>query len=75
MWIAINLFWLHTEDKDLHPTAPELLGVSLHCILRFAICDDDQHFGEIQPGAGGLGESVFQDVAEGIAWSNETERF
>lgn len=74
MWNVINLFWLCTEDKDLHPPAPELPGVALHWILRFAICDDHQHFGKILPGAGRLIESVFKDEVEGIAWSKETGR-
>lgn len=75
MWNVINLFWLHTEDKDLHPRAPELLGVALHCILRCAICDDHQHFGKTRPGAGRLVESVSQDKVEGIACSDTTDRF
>lgn len=75
MWNVIKSFWLRTEDKDLHPPVPELLGVALHWILRFAICDDHQHFGKTLPGAGRLGESVFQEVVEGIACSNETRLF
>lgn len=74
MWNVINPLWQRTEDKDLHPPAAELLGVTLHWILRFAICDDHQHFGKTLPGAGRLGESVFQEVVEGIAWSKETVR-
>lgn len=65
-WNVINLFWLRTQDKDLHPPVPELPGVALHWILRFAICDDYQHFGETAPGAGRLGESVLQDEVESI---------
>lgn len=72
MWNVINP--LRTEDKDLHPPAAELLGITLHWILRFAVCDDHQHFGEILPSAGRLGEGVFQEIVEGIAWSNETDR-
>ncbi len=66
MWNVINLFWLRTEDKDLHPPVPELLGVALHWILRFAICNDDQNLGKTPPDARRFGESVFQEVVEGI---------
>lgn len=62
-----NWLWLHTEDKDLHPPAAELLGVTLHWILRFAICDDHQNSGKTFPGAGLLGESIFQHEVEGVA--------
>lgn len=72
MWNAVKAtFWPHTEDKDLHPPALELLGVTLHRILRFAICDDHGHFGETSPRAGSLGEAIFQNVVQSITWSKE----
>lgn len=74
MWNVINSLWLRTEDKDLHPPAVELLRITLHWILRFAVCDDHQHFREILPSAGRLGEGVLQEVVEGVTWSDETHR-
>lgn len=74
MWSAIKLLWLRTEDKDLHPRAPELLGITRHWILRFAICDDHQHFGKTVSGAGRLTESISQNVVQSITWTNEREK-
>jgi len=73
MWNVIKLLWPRTEDKDLHPSAPELLGIRLHWILRLAICDDDQHFGKTFPGTSRLRESIFQEVVEGVAWTKTIE--
>lgn len=71
---VLKPLWLRTQDEDLHPAAAELPGVGLHRILRFAVCDDQQHFGEIFAGAGRFAERVFQHEVEGIAWSGETRR-
>lgn len=69
----VNCSWLRTEHKDLHPGAPELAGGCLHRILRLAVRDDHQNFGEVLPGPTLLGEAVLQDIVQSIACRrNET---
>lgn len=67
--------WPRTEDKDLHPSTPELLGVLLHWILWFTICDDHQHAGKIFPGTGLFGERILQEKVKGLSWEKEMDEW
>lgn len=60
--------WPHTEDKDLHPSTPELLGVLLHWILWYTICDEHQHAGKIFPGTSLFGQRILKEKFKGLSW-------
>ncbi len=65
--------WPHTQSEDFNSSVLQPLGVTLHWVLRFPICDNYSNSGESLASTGGLREHVFQQVVQGFACTKITK--